>query len=492
MSSERTETDTDPAAGPRRWLGLAAIALAQLMIVVDMTIINVALPSIGRDLGIGAAGRQWVVTAYTLPFAGLLLLGGRVADRTGRKPALLIGLAGFAAASAAGGMAASTAALLTARAAQGVFGALLAPASLSLLATTFAGHRERARAFGVFAGVTAAGSPVGLVLGGVLTTALSWHWVLYINVPVAVITGVLAAAFLSSSPAASGGGYDIRGVALATGGLAALVYGLAQAASDWASPRALGSFAAGAVALGGFVIIESRARDPLLPPPVWRSRARGGAYLVVLLMMAAPFGVYLFTSYYLQDVRGYTALLTGVSFLPMTFGVIAGTGVGAQLTARLPQRFVIAAGLLLGVAGMALLARLGPHSSYAAGLLPSFAMTGLGMGVVLPPALELSTSGVQPHHAGIASAMFNVAQQTGSSLDTALLGTVAAAAAADYAAAHPHAPVLAQMNGYHAASACAATLLALAAVAALALINTPRPGSQAPDAAPDRATALEP
>ncbi|MEU7889992.1 MFS transporter [Microbispora bryophytorum] len=471
--TESTEQRTESShPDRRRWFGLASVALAQLMIVVDMTIINVALPSINADLSITAADRQWVITAYALPFAGLLLLGGRVSDYTGRRRALLIGLVGFAAASTAGGAATSLTMLLAARVAQGAFGALLAPASLSLVATTFTDPKERSAAFGVFGGVVAAGSPIGLILGGILTTSLSWHWVLYVNAPIALVAALGVVVFLHESRAEVGTGYDFLGAALATAGPVAIVWGLTKATQDgWTATATIVPLAAGVVLLALFLLAEARVGNPLLPLTILRHRGRGGAYLVVALMMAGPFGAYLFISFFLQDIEHYSALRTGLAFLPLTLGVMLAVGLGSRLMTTVAPRFIMGTGLLLGAVGMALLTRLDADSAYASGVLPSFILIGIGMGLVLPAALDLSTFGVRPSEAGVASAMFNVSQQAGASLDTALLNTVAANGAAAYLAANASS-VQSQVHGYNLATGWAAGILLVAALAALLLIDT--------------------
>lgn len=486
--SEDVRSKAPRTADRRRWFGLAAVAVAQLMIVVDMTIVNVALPSINADLGISDADRQWVITAYTLAFGGLLLLGGRIADRIGRKRALLVGLFGFAAASAVGGAAVNLETLLAARAAQGVFAALLAPASLSLLSTTFTDPEERGKAFGVFGAVVAAGSPVGLTLGGALTTFLSWHWVLYVNVPIAVVAALGAMVFLHESRAEGETGYDVPGAVLATAGLVTIVYGFSRAAQDgWDSALTVGLLGAGAALMAGFLVVESRVRNPLLPLSVLRHRGRGGAYLVIALMMAGPFGAYLFISFFLQSVQGYSALNTGLAFLPLTVGVILAAAIASQLMNRIPPRFIMGPGLLLGAAGMLALTRLDVGSAYPTDVLPALIMIGFGMGMVLPSALNLATFGVRPGEAGVASAMFNVSNQVGASLAIALLNTAAAGATAAYLASHGQGSLVeAQIQGYNMATLWGAGILAIAGVVALTLIDArlgQSPDAEAPAAA---------
>lgn len=493
QSTQRAEESTS-SGGQQRWFGLVVVAAAQLMIVIDMTIINVALPSIDADLAVSDAARQWIITAYSLTFGGLLLLGGRISDHVGRKRALLVGLFGFAAASVLGGLATSLEVLTVARVAQGAFAALLAPASLALLTTTFFDPRERGRAFAVFGVVVAVGSPIGLVLGGVLTTFLGWQWVMFVNAPIAAAVVIGAIAFLRESRAETHAGYDVPGAALATAALVLVVYGFSRAAEyGWGAPLTIGSLAAGLVFVVAFIVVESRVRNPLLPLSVLLSRSRGGAYLVVLLMMTGPFGAYLFIGLFLQGVQGYSALAAGLALLPLTAGVMVASGVSSQLMTRVAPRFVICAGLVIGAVGMALLTRLEIGSTYWPDLVPGLILIGIGMGLVLPPALELATSGVRAQEVGVASAMFNVSNQIGASLATALLNTVATVATAGYLAMSdgPQVKLEAQVEGYNNATIWAAGILLAAGLMALAMINT-RPGSASvadgstSDAAPER------
>src|SRR5882757_4288697 len=312
---------------PRRWKALAFIAIAQLMVVLDSTIVNIALPSAQADLGISDGNRQWVVTAYTLAFGGLLLFGGRVADLWGRKNTFIVGLLGFAAASALGGAAVNTQMLLGARALQGVFGALLAPAALSLLAVMFTDAKERAKAFGIYGAIAGAGAAVGLILGGVLTEYLNWRWALFVNIAFA-ITATIGALMYIHEPAQgrNRNRLDVPGVILASAGLVALVYGFSRAESDgWGAGMTIGLFVASVVLLGSFVVVEGRVKAPLLPLRVVTERNRGGVYLSLGLAIIAMFGLFLFLTYYLQIVRGYSPVMTGLAFLPMIVGMITGS-----------------------------------------------------------------------------------------------------------------------------------------------------------------------
>jgi EmrB/QacA subfamily drug resistance transporter len=458
-----------PEPDPRRWIALPIIALAQLMVVLDVTIVNIALPSAQRSLHISTADRQWVVTAYTLAFGGLLLLGGRIADYTGRKRTFLIGLIGFAAASAVGGAATNAAMLFGARAAQGVFGALLTPAALSLLTTTFTDPRERGKAFGVYGAVAAGGSAVGLLVGGALTEYLNWRWCLYVNVPIAVIAGLGALLVITETRAPGRARYDIPGVLTASGGLVALVYGFTKAQTDgWRAHITMGLIAGGAALLLVFLVVERFVSRPLLPLRLVRSRSRGGATLAVLLGILGMFAVFFFVNFYLQGVLGYSTVKTGVAFLPITGGVLTSSAVASSLIGRVRPRFLIGSGLLIAAGGMALLTRLGVDTRYVTHVLPGLVLVGLGLGLVFVPAVNTATYGVDPRDAGVASATVNTAQQVGGSLGTALLNTIAGT-----------------VHGYNVGNAVGAGILAFAGILALVLINAPTLGGPGPGAMVD-------
>ncbi|MFC5763166.1 MFS transporter [Actinacidiphila bryophytorum] len=425
---------------PRRWLVLAVIAAAQLMVVLDLTVMNLALPSAQRALGFSTADRQWVVTAYALSFGGLLLFCGRLGDLVGRKVTFLTGLAGFAAASAVGGAATSFSMLVAARACQGVFGALLAPSALSLLATTFKDPKERAKAFGVFGAVAAAGGGLGLLVGGALTTYLSWRWCMYINTgfaAVAIAGGVLLIGRQQKAPA---GRLDVPGVVTVSGGMFCLVYGFANAAShSWHTPSTWSFLIAGVALLTVFAAWQSRAAHPLLPPRVVLDRNRGGAYLTVLVFGAATFGLFLFLIYYMQVTLGYSAVRSGVAMLPTV--VLAGAGATIGNTRLLPRfgpKPMVVAGMLLNAAAMLWLTRIGAHSGYASALLGPLMVSGTGNGLIFGMVAATGTFGVAPQDAGVASASINTGQQLGGSIGTALLNTIAASASTHYAADHLH------------------------------------------------------
>jgi EmrB/QacA subfamily drug resistance transporter len=469
------------APDPRRWLILAVIAAAQLMVVLDLTVMNLALPSAQRALKFTAADRQWVVTAYALSFGGLLLFCGRLADLIGRKVTFLTGLAGFAAASAVGGASVNFSMLVTARACQGAFGALLAPSALSLLATTSKDPKERARAFGVYGAVAAAGGGLGLLLGGALTSYLSWRWCMYVNLvfaAIAIIGGVLLVGRQQRMP---GGRLDVPGVAAVSGGMFCLVYGFSNAAShSWHTPSTWSFLMAGVALLIAFAVRQSRAAQPLLPPRIVLDRNRAGAYLTVLVSGAGMFGVFLFLVYYMQVTLGYSAVTSGLAMLPMVAlsGTMAGLG-NTKLMPRLGPKPMVIAGMLLNAAGMVWLTRIGAHSGYAPALLGPLMVTGAGMGLIFGMVAATGTFGVAPHDAGVASASINTGQQLGGSIGTALLNTIAAGAATGYLADHlrgrptPQVVQLAAIHGYTTVFWWCAGIFAAGAVICGALL---RPG----------------
>ncbi|BDH03283.1 MFS transporter [Streptomyces seoulensis] len=491
-----SETVTRPpaAAAPggdaNRWKALVFIALAQLMVVLDATIVNIALPSAQQDLGISDGNRQWVVTAYALAFGGLLLFGGRIADLWGRKRAFLLGLAGFAAASALGGAATTGVMMFGARALQGVFGALLAPAALSLLAVMFTDAKERAKAFGIYGAIAGGGGAVGLILGGFLTEYLDWRWTFFVNVPFAIVAAA-GAWFVIREP--EGGRnrspLDIPGVFLSTLGLVALVYGFTRAESDgWSDAVTISMFVASVVLLLAFVMVEKRVKAPLLPLRVVADRSRGGIYLSLGLAIIGMFGLFLFLTYYLQVVKGYSPVKTGFAFLPMVAGMITGsTQIGARLMIRVPARLLMGPGFLLAAIGMLILTQLEIGSSYAALLLPAMVLLGLGMGTAFMPAMSLATQGVEPRDAGVASAMVNTSQQVGGAIGTALLNTIAASATTSYVKDHIASATAApqqqlvklqgMVHGYSSAIWFAVGILAVASLIAFTMVNAGKPGS---------------
>ncbi|HWH12674.1 MAG TPA: MFS transporter [Solirubrobacteraceae bacterium] len=414
----------------RRWLILFVIAMAQLMVVLDATVVNIALPSAQKALAFSNDQRQWIVTAYALAFGSLLLLGGRIGDLFGRKRVFIIGLAGFAGASAFGGFAQNFEMLVGARALQGMFGALLAPAALSLLTTTFVDADERAKAFGIFSAVAVGGAAIGLIMGGVLTEYLSWRWCLYVNLLFAVPTAFAAAGLLHNQAAEKGSRIDLPGALTATTGLFAIVYGLANAQThSWTNPVTVGMLVVGVVILAGFVAIQRRSSHPLLPLRVVADRDRGGSLLAMGLSGAGMFGVFLFLTYYMQETLGFSPVKTGLAFLPMTATIVLSATVGStKLLPKYGPRPLIGSGMLVAAAGLISLTRIGIGTGYAGHVLPGLLLMGLGLGLVFASAMATATFGVEPHDAGVASAMVNTMQQVGGSIGTALLSTLAASA----------------------------------------------------------------
>jgi EmrB/QacA subfamily drug resistance transporter len=467
----------------RRWAALLFLSVAQLMVILDSAVMNIALPSAQQSLHFSDGGRQWVITAYGLAFGGLLILGGRVGDLIGRKRALIIGLVGFALSSALGGAAVNLGMLLAARALQGVFGALLAPAAMALISLTFTDPKERARAFGIFGAIATAGGAIGLLLGGTLTQFLDWRWALLINVPIALV-GMAGA--LTVVHDVHGGQarqrLDFPGAVLATAGLVALVFGFSEAeGSSWGSPVTIAMFAAAVVLLAAFIIAEAKVRDPLLPLHVLAERNRAGAYLSLALSVVSMFGMFLFLSYYLQLVKGYSPLLAGVAFLPLAAAQAAGsTQVGARLAGRMRPGPLMAGGYLVSGLGVLMLAHLAPGTSYGYLALAEI-VTGLGIGTAFMPAMSLGTHGVAPQDAGVAAAMVNTSQQVGGSVGTALLNTIAAGATAAYLAAHASATKLSLTHGFSVAYWWAFGFLAAAALISLLAVSAPSPRHAAQD-----------
>ncbi|WP_407551551.1 DHA2 family efflux MFS transporter permease subunit [Streptomyces sp. Pv4-95] len=423
---------------PRRWWGLVVIALAQLMVVLDATIVNIALPSAQRDLGMSDANRQWMITAYTLAFGGLLLLGGRIADLVGRKKTFMLGLVGFAIASALGGAASGSAMLFGARALQGAFGALLAPSALSLLTTTFTLGKERSKAFGIYGAIAGGGAAIGLIAGGLLTEFLNWRWCLYVNIPVAALALLGAMAFLHDTPDRGRAHLDVPGAVLGCGGLVAIVYGCSEAQPrGWSDALVLTVLVGGALLLVAFAWWQGRARHPLLPLHIVRDRNRAGAFLTMGLALIALFGMFLFMTYYLQIVLGYSPLRTGLAFLPMTAMIIIGsTQISARLLHRLPPRLLLVPGALLAAVGLYLLTYLTPEPAFVSHVLPAELLVGLGMGLIFMPVIATATAGVAPQDSGVTSATVNTAQQVGGSIGTALLNTIATSSSAAYIGSH--------------------------------------------------------
>lgn len=422
---------------PKRWKALGVIGIAQLMVILDISIVNLALPNAKRALHISNANQQWVITAYTLAFGGLLLLGGRIADYVGRKKSFMIGLLGFAAASALGGMSPSAGWLFGARALQGAFGALLAPAALSLITVNFVLPKERARAFGVFGAISGGGAAIGLLLGGALTQYFSWRWSLGINAPIAIVAALLAIPYVTESKASGAHNYDLPGAFTATFGLLSLVYGFTKAAQDgWSSSVTLTFFAIAGVLLVGFVFIELRTTSPLLPMRVLLERNRGGAYLASLFVGAGLLAMFLFLGLYLQVILGYSPLKSGFAFLPLTITLILGAVPATYLLPKVGPRPLLVTGLIFTAVGLLYLMRITPLTSYSTHVLPAIIVMGFGLAFAYIPLSSTALHNVGHDDAGVASALINTSQTVGSSLGVALLNTVAATATSDYAVSH--------------------------------------------------------
>jgi EmrB/QacA subfamily drug resistance transporter len=461
-----TSTPTAPPAptapqtrSPNKWVALGVIAVAQLMVALDATIVNVALPTAQAALGFDDAQRAWVITAYTLSFAGLLLLGGRISDRIGRRRAMIFGLTGFALSSALAGAATDLSVLVAGRALQGACAALMAPAALSLIAVTFTDPKERGKAFGIFGAIASSGAVTGLLLGGALTEYAGWRWCLYVNVVIAAVALAVGSRVLPR-----GDGYptpiDVMSGVLATAGLAALVLGCSDAATHgWGSARVLVPVVIGLALLGAFVLRQARIDHPLLPLMILADRSRATAYLATAASVIGTFGMFLMLTYHFQVVLGYSPLRTGIAFLPLNLAVIVSSGVASRLMAGTSARALVTPGLLVASGGLALLTRLEPGSGYATLILPAMVLVGAGVGFVFTPSIGVATSGIDPRMAGIAAATANTAMQIGASVGTAALNTIAIGATRSYDGT----PLQATVHGFATATACAAAVLVVVA-----------------------------
>ena len=446
------------------------------MLVLDGSIMNIAIPSAKIDLGITDANQQWIITAYTLAFGSLLLLGGRIGDFMGRKRIFIIGLLGFAGASALGGIATNQELLFAARALQGVFGALLAPAALAILSVTFTVPSERAKAFGVFGAISGGGAAIGLIVGGVLTEYFSWRWCLGVNTPIAILAALLAAKYVHESKAEGDHTYDIPGVVTATAGLFALTYGFNEAArAGWTNSITLTFFATATVLLIAFVVIESKVANPLMPLRVITERNRGGSYLGSLIVGAGLFSMFLFLGIYLQVILGYTPLRSGFAFIPFSIGIIVFAGVASQLLPKIGPKPLMVPGLIFAGIGLLMLTRITPETGYATHVLPSLLIMSSGIALVFIPLTSTSLHGVSGRDTGVASAMVNTSQQIGGSLGVALLNTIAATAATSYAATHTELGKMVQpfavTHGFTVAFKVSAALLFAGALVLFFFIN---------------------
>jgi EmrB/QacA subfamily drug resistance transporter len=449
------------------WVVLVLICLAQFMVVLDATIVNVALPSIQTDLHLSDAGLQWIINAYTLVFGGFLLLGGRLGDLLGRKRLFLIGLAIFTVASLLDGIAGSEGALIGARALQGLGAALISPAALSIISTTFEEGAERARALAVWAAIAIGGSAVGLILGGALTQYFSWPWIFFVNVPVGIATFVLSLRLVPESrDAHAQGSYDLAGAATVTGGLMALVYAIVGAQSaGWTSARTIGFFALAVLLLAAFVAIEARATAPLVRLSIFRVRSLLTANVAMFLAMSGMFAMFFFNTLYIQQVLGYGPLEAGLAFLPFTAGIMISASLASQFAPRLGVRPVAAAGFVLTIAGLVLLTQLPVDGSYVVNVLPAILLSSLGMGAVFMPLTLIATTGLKDEDQGLASGLFNTSQQIGGALGLAVLSTLAASKSGAAGGSQAHALVV----GFHWAFGVGAvvTVAALAVMVAL-------------------------
>lgn len=461
---------TSPTHHDRRWLILVVLGIAQLMVVLDATIVNIALPSAEADLGFSDGQRQWIITAYALAFGSLLLIGGRLGDLFGRRRLFVTGLAGFAAASAVGGAAPSFDVLVASRALQGVFGAMLAPSALSLLTVTFTDPAERGKAFGIFGAIAGGGASLGLLLGGILTEYLSWRWCMYVNLAFAIPAAIGALVLLEDMRPAHRPRLDLPGVLTASSGLFLLVYGFSRAETDgWSDALTLVSLGGSAVLLLAFAVLQRLVPSPLLPPRIVSDRNRGGAYLGMGITAIGMFGVFLFLTFYLQRTLGFSPVQSGAAFLPMTVAIAFSAGMAnTRLLPRLGPRPLITGGMLTIAAALVGLAQLGVDSSYAAHVLPFIVLLGLGMGQVFAPVFFTATLNVDFRDAGVASAMVNTMQQVGGAIGTALLSTLAATATTNYVADNggpqPDVVAAAEVHGYTTAFWIAAAVIAAGAV----------------------------
>jgi EmrB/QacA subfamily drug resistance transporter len=475
MSESTQLADNRAHQHENRWLILLVIALAQLMVVLDATIVNIALPSAQEDLGFANDQRQWVVTAYALAFGSLLLLGGKIGDIFGRKWAFIGGLIGFAVASAIGGFADSFGVLVASRALQGVFGALLAPAALSTLTNTFQNPAERGRAFGVFGAVAGGGGAVGLLLGGALTEYASWRWCFFVNLIFATIAAVGAYVLLRNEAHPQRPKLDFLGAGVAATGLFLLVFGLSKAETDgWGDTGTLICLVAGLALIAAFIVIETRTEQPLLPLRIVLDRNRGGAFLAMGLTAIAMFGVFLFLTYYMQLTKGFTPFKSGLAFLPMILFVLASSITSnVKLLPIVGARRMISIGMLLGATGMFFLSRITVDSSYATHVLPILPIMGIGFGMIFSTSFNTATAGVARTDAGVASASLNTMQQVGGSIGTALLSTIAAHATTGYLVDHPgKANLMAgAVHGYTTAFLVAGGIFIVGAIAIFLLIK---------------------
>jgi EmrB/QacA subfamily drug resistance transporter len=467
VSPTAVVVENPPSRTTNKWLVLVIACMAQFMVVLDASVVNIALPSVQRGLHFAPANLQWVVNSYTLVFGGFLLLGGRAADLLGRKRLFVAGVLLFSAASLLNGFAQSSGMLIIGRGLQGLGGALVSPAALAIITTTFTDASERTKALGVWSAIAASGAAVGLLMGGVLTDIASWRWVFFVNLPVGIITMALALRYVAESRVeVEHRSFDLAGAVTVTSGLIVLVYGIVKAQSyGWGSGKTIGLLAAAFVLLSLFLIIEARSKAPLMRLSIFRVRALAVGDSVLLLVASGMFGMFFFASLYVQEILGYSPLRAGLAFLPVTAGIIIGAGLAQQLIKRVGVKNVSTAGIALASLGMLVLTQLPVHGSYVSDLLVGLLPMSLGMGLTFVPITLMGTSGVRDEDAGLASGLFNTAQQVGGSLGLAILSTLAASQTARVLdGTSPAAIVAARVSGYHVAFLAAAIMLAAGVV----------------------------
>jgi EmrB/QacA subfamily drug resistance transporter len=459
------------ASQNRKWFALALLVAVQFMVVLDIAIVNVALPSIQVDLGFSQQNLQWVISAYALLFGGVLLLGGRLADLLGRRRLFIIGTIVFAVASLLAGFAWSEASLIGARALQGLGAAIITPAALSILTTTFAEGKERNIALGAWGGVGAFGAVAGVLLGGVLTDALSWEWIFFVNVPVGAVALALTPLLLTESRDLTAKSFDIPGAALVTGGLVALVFAITQANDyGWSSPETIGVFALSAVLLAGFLAWETRVTDPLMTFSIFRLRTLTGANVAGLILGTATFSMFLMLTLYMQQVLGYSAMKTGVAYLAVAGTAIFWSFLAANLVTRVGVKPVLVAGMTFLTAGVAYFTQVSVGGSYLADLLPGFLLISVGLGFSFVPISIAALAGVQPSDAGLASGLINTSQQIGGALGVAILSTIATTTTDDAVAAGDAVP-FALTDGFQAAFLAAAGIALVGILVSLFIVR---------------------
>ncbi|MEF2976170.1 MFS transporter [Subtercola sp. YIM 133946] len=464
-----------PRPARSKWLALVIIALAQLTVVLDGTIVNVALPDAQAALGMSDSDRSWVVTLYALAFGSLLLLGGRIADYWGRKRSFIVGMAGFALASGIGGLATTGGMLLAARGAQGVFAALLAPAALAMLNVTFPKGPDRAKAFAVYGTIAGGGAAIGLVLGGVLTEYFSWHWCLLVNVPIAIVAIAMAIPILTESKADGDTRYDVPGALLVTLGLGSIVYGFSRASLGWDRLDTIGFLALGVALLVVFVLVEGRVSNPLLPLRVVANRVRGGAYITSLLVGAALLGGLLYLTLYFQIVLKFTPLHSGLSSLPMTASIIAGATIVSRILPKVGPRILMTIGPVFAAGGLFWLSHLTVENEYFVQILPGQILLGLGLAMVFVPMQNVALSGIEARDSGVGSAAVTATQQIGGSIGTAVFTAIYSSAVAAYVIANPSQnPLPSLVSGYSSVFMAASITVLCAAPIAFILVNVKR------------------